>query len=239
MVRLKFYAALRDAAGQDEIEWVLKRSCQVKMLVRSLQETYPGLAAHLDREKTLVSVNDEMARPETVVSDGDEIAFMPPFSGGGQPAGQAGPLDLQAGRFLPMARVQEADFSLDAELSRVKQTSKRIGGVAVFVGSARDFSKGREVLSIRLEQHAGMAEKKIRELRESTLRKFPVIEVSIIHRTGELSIGDNIVLIVVGAEHRSQAFEACRWCIDELKRTVPLWKKERTPGGEVWVEDRP
>ena len=84
-----------------------------------------------------------------------------------------------------------------------------------------------------------MAEKKIREIREAALKRFPIIEVSMIHRIGELSIGDNIVLIIVGAEHRSQAFEACRWCIDELKRTVPLWKKEVTPGGEIWVEDRP
>jgi molybdopterin synthase catalytic subunit len=171
------------------------------------------------------------------VKDGDEIAFMPPFSGGGLPADRRP--GLRDEKALPMTRLQEGDFSLDAEVSRVKQKSKRIGAVAVFMGTARDFSKGREVLSISLEQYAGMAEKKVHELRETTLKKFQVIEVLIVHRIGELSIGDNIVLIIVGAEHRAQAFEACRWCIDELKRTVPLWKREKTPSGEIWVEDRP
>jgi molybdopterin synthase catalytic subunit len=256
MVRLRFYAALRDAAGRDEIRLKLNRSCPVEALVHSLHERHPRLAAILEREKTLISVNEEMARPDTVVKDGDEIAFMPPFSGGALHAappharrgGHAGRADLprrRAGRSvqraesLPPARIQEADFSMEAEISRVKRKSKRTGAVAVFVGTARDFSKGHEVLSVRLEQYAGMAEKKIREVRETALKKFPVIEVSIVHRTGELSIGDNIVMIVVGSEHRAEAFEACRWCIDELKRTVPLWKKERTPGGEIWVEDRP
>jgi len=237
MVTVKFYAALREAAGKDEIRLELERSCPVKTLVRSLRDMHPGLVMLLEQRTTLVSVNEEMARPETIVKDGDEIAFMPPFSGGGLPAARRP--GLRDEKALPMARLQEGDFSLDAEVSRVKQKSKRIGAVAVFMGTAREFSKGHEVLSISLEQYAGMAEKKIHELRETALKKFQVIEVLIVHRIGELSIGDNIVLIIVGAEHRAQAFEACRWCIDELKRTVPLWKREKTPSGEIWVEDRP
>jgi molybdopterin synthase catalytic subunit/molybdopterin converting factor small subunit len=237
MVTLKFYAALRQVAGLDDIRLGLKQPCPVRTLVQSLQDMHPELATLLDQGKILVSVNEEMAQPDTVVKDGDEIAFMPPFSGGGMPATRL-PGRL-AEESLPMARIQEADFSLDAEVARVKQKSKRVGAVAVFLGTAREFSKGHEVLSISLEQYAGMAGKKVRELRETALKQFPIFEVSIVHRIGELSIGDNIVLIVVGAEHRAQAFEACRWCIDELKRTVPLWKKEKTPSGEIWVEDRP
>lgn len=237
MVAVKFFGMLRQVAGRDEIQLELKRPCPVRALVQSLQESHPKLSSLCDEKKILISVNEEMARPETVVKDGDEIAFMPPFSGGSLPAARLP--GRRAGKSFPITRIQEADFSIDAEVARVKQRSKRIGGIAVFLGTARDFSKGHEVLSVTLEQYAGMAEKKIRKLRETALKKFPIIEVSIIHRVGELSIGDNIVLIIVGAEHRAQAFGACRWCIDELKRTVPLWKNERTPSGEIWVEDRP
>lgn len=241
MVTLKFFAILRQVAGQGEIQLELKQPCPVRALFRCLQDRHPKLVTLLEHGKILISVNEEMAQQETIVKDGDEIAFMPPFAGGsllGGP-GRTGPSVRPAGRSLPMARIQEADFSIDAEVGHVKQSSKRIGGIAVFLGTAREFSEGQPVLSVTLEQYAGMAEKKIREIRETALRRFPIIEVSIIHRVGELSIGDNIVLIIVGAEHRAQAFEACRWCIDELKRTVPLWKKERTTGGESWVEDRP
>jgi MoaD family protein len=239
MVTLKFFAALRQAVGAEEIRLELKRPCPVRMLVQSIEDRYPRLVTLFDQGKLLVSVNEEVARSETVVKDGDEVALMPPFSGGGL-APTRGPEGRgRRARSLLMARIQKTDFSIDAEVARVKEKSRRIGGIAIFLGSAREFSKGHEVLSIALEQYAGMAEKKIRELREAALEKFPIIELSIIHRIGELAIGDNIVLIIAGAEHRAQAFEACRWCIDELKRTVPLWKKEKTPSGEVWVEDRP
>jgi len=233
LVTLKFYAGLRQVAGQEEIRLELKRPCLVRALMQCLEERHPKLATLFDEGKLLVSVNEEMAQSETIVKDGDEIAIMPPFSGGGVPS------VCGSGRLLPMARIQHADFSIDSEVARVKQKSKRIGGIAIFLGAAREFSKGHQVLAIDLEQYAGMAEKKIRELREAALTKFQVIELAIVHRVGELSIGDNIVLIIVGAEHRPQAFEACRWCIDELKRTVPLWKKEKTPTGEIWVEERP
>ena len=236
MVTVRLFAAVRQAAGREEIRLELEQPCPVRVFVRTLQDSHPKLARLFDEKKVLIAVNEEMAQQETIVKDGDEIALMPPFAGGGGGRQSSG---RQAVEPRPMARIQEADFSLDEEVARVKQSSKRIGGIAVFLGTAREFSKDHEVRKLSLEQYAGMAEKKIREIREAALKRFPIIEVSMIHRIGELSVGDNIVLIIVGAEHRSQAFEACRWCIDELKRTVPLWKKEVTPGGEIWVEDRP
>jgi len=84
-----------------------------------------------------------------------------------------------------------------------------------------------------------MAEKRLAEIRDQALKDYDIIEVTIIHRVGEISIGENIVLIVVGAEHRKDAFRACSWCIDELKRITPIWKKETTPEGIVWVEEHP
>lgn len=138
-----------------------------------------------------------------------------------------------------LVRVQRENFSIDAEIDRVRSRSKRIGGIATFLGIARDRSQGRDVSGITFEHYEGMAQKKLREIRERALQDFDIIEVLILHRYGEIDIGENIVLIVVGAEHRADAFQACKWCIDELKQITPIWKLEQTPNGEVWVEEHP
>jgi len=144
-----------------------------------------------------------------------------------------------AGDDAKFVRVQREDFSVDAEINRVRGRSKRIGGIAIFLGTARDRSKGKDVDSITFEHYEGMAQKKLREIRERALKDFDIIEVAILHRYGEIGIGENIVLIVVGAEHRAEAFRACTWAIDELKQITPIWKLEHTPEGEVWVEEHP
>jgi molybdopterin synthase catalytic subunit len=138
-----------------------------------------------------------------------------------------------------LVRVQREDFLIDEELGRVRRRSKRIGGIAMFLGTARDRSKGRDVDGITFEHYEGMAQKKLREIRARALKDFDVIEVLVLHRYGEIGIGDNIVLIIVGAEHRAEAFRACKWAIDELKQITPIWKLEHTPEGEVWVEEHP
>lgn len=138
-----------------------------------------------------------------------------------------------------LVRVQREDFSIDEELRRVRRRSKRIGGLAIFLGTARDRSKGKDVDGITFEHYEGMAQKKLREIRERALKDFGVIELLILHRYGEIGIGDNIVLIIAGAEHRAEAFQACKWVIDELKQITPIWKLEHTPEGEVWVEEHP
>ncbi|MCS6297939.1 MAG: molybdenum cofactor biosynthesis protein MoaE [Nitrospira sp.] len=138
-----------------------------------------------------------------------------------------------------LVRVQREDFSIDEELRRVRARSKRIGGIAIFLGTARDRSKGKDVDGITFEHYEGMAQKKLREIRERGLKDFGIIELSILHRYGEIGIGDNIVLIIAGAEHRAEAFQACKWAIDELKQITPIWKLEHTPEGEVWVEEHP
>jgi molybdopterin synthase catalytic subunit len=136
-------------------------------------------------------------------------------------------------------RIQKEDFSIEEEIEGVKRVSKRIGGIVAFLGTTREFSKGREVNKLIFEHYSGMAEKRLRELRKKALEDFDIIEMRIVHRVGEIGVGENIVLIVVGAEHRADAFKACRWCIDELKKIVPIWKKEITTRGEVWVEEHP
>ena len=138
-----------------------------------------------------------------------------------------------------LVRVQREDFSIDEELRRVRARSKRIGGIAIFLGTARDRSKGKDVDGITFEHYEGMAQKKLRDIRERALKDFGVIELLILHRYGEIGIGDNIVLIIAGAEHRAEAFQACKWAIDELKQITHIWKLEHTPDGEVWVEEHP
>jgi len=136
-------------------------------------------------------------------------------------------------------RIQEADFSIEAEVDALRATSRRIGGIATFLGCARDFSEGRDVFSIAFEQYAGMAEVAMQALRTEALERFDIIEARIIHRVTTVHAGDQIVLIVVGAEHRGPAFDACEWLIDTLKQRVPIWKKEVTPDGDSWVSQHP
>lgn len=138
-----------------------------------------------------------------------------------------------------MVRIQEKAFSVDEEIELVKKSSKRIGGIAVFLGTARDFSKGKDISSLSFEHYPGMAEKKLNEIRERAIMDYGAIEVSIVHRVGKITIGENIVLIVAAAEHRKEAFKACEFAIDELKRITPIWKKETTTTGEEWVEQHP
>ena len=140
---------------------------------------------------------------------------------------------------LEWIKIQEADFLIEEEVNRIKERSKRIGGIVTFLGTARDFSKGKDIERIDFEYYPGMAEKKLNEIRERALADYNIIEVSIIHRVGRIEIGDNIVLIVVAAQHRKDAFKACEWCIDELKRITPIWKREETNQGEVWVVEHP
>jgi len=138
-----------------------------------------------------------------------------------------------------MIKIKKEDFQVDKEVMRTRSSFKNTGGVVVFIGTAREFSKGQEIKELHFKSYKDMALKNLQILREEALKKFDILELSIIHRLGPISIAENIVLIIATAEHRKAAFEACSWAIDELKRTVPIWKKEMTTGGDVWVEPHP
>ena len=232
MITVHLFGMTKMLAGnQGTLSLNLVNGSRVKDLVGVFETGYPAIGELIQKKKVLVSVNQEIAHEDTTIQDGDEIALLPPFAGGTH-------MD-HAGDDAQFVRVQREDFSVDAELNRVRGRSKRIGGIATFLGIARDRSKGRDVDSITFEHYEGMAQKKLREIRERALKDFDIIEVAILHRYGEIGIGENIVLIVVGAEHRAEAFRACKWAIDELKQITPIWKLERTPEGEVWVEEHP
>ena len=136
-------------------------------------------------------------------------------------------------------RIQQEDFSQDEEIGALKASSKRIGGIATFLGCARDFSEGREVSAISFDAYGSMALSELQKLRGEAIEKFGLLDARIVHRIGTVKSGDNIVFIAAGAERRVAALEACRWMIDELKQRVPIWKKEITPQGESWVTPHP
>ena len=136
-------------------------------------------------------------------------------------------------------RIQLEDFSQDEEIRALKASSLRMGGIATFLGCARDFSEGREVSEISFDAYDRMALPEMRKLRDEAIIRFGLIEARIVHRLGVVRGGDNIVFIATGAEHRAPALEACRWIIDELKERVPIWKKETTPQGDSWVTPHP
>lgn len=221
MIKVRFFAVIKERLGKEDISLDLSKG-SVAEIIRAIGEEFPNIESVLKSFNAMIAVNHEMADMDTIVKDGDEVAFIPPFSGG-----------------EGMVRIQEGDFSLDEEIERVKKSSKRIGGIAVFLGTARDFSKGKDIRALSFEHYPVMAERKLNEIRERAIKEFGAIEVSIVHKTGKITIGGNIVLIVAAAEHRKEAFKACEFAIDELKKITPIWKKETTTSGEEWVEQHP
>ena len=222
MITVKLFAILKDRVGRDEVK-ITAANGTVADLLQQVSREYPALSDILAPGRIVVSVNHEFVKQDAPIRDGDEVAFMPPFSGGS--AGQV--------------RIQRESFSLDREVELLKQSSSTIGGIVTFLGTTRDLSRGKAVSKLEFEHYPGMAEKKLSGIRERAIREYGVIDVTIIHRVGTIPVGENIVLIAVASAHRDEAFRACRFCIDELKRVTPIWKKETTPDGEVWVDEHP
>ncbi len=140
---------------------------------------------------------------------------------------------------IEAVRIQQEDFSQDEEIRALQASSKRMGGIATFLGCARDFSEGREISEISFDAYGSMALTELKRLRDDAIEKYELLDARIVHRIGTVKGGENIVFIAAGAEHRVAALEACRWMIDELKQRVPIWKKEITPQGDSWVTPHP
>jgi molybdopterin synthase catalytic subunit len=136
-------------------------------------------------------------------------------------------------------RIQQEDFSQDEEIKALQASSKRMGGIATFIGCARDFSEGREVTEISFDAYGSMAVAEMNKLRDEAMTRFGLLDARIVHRVGVIGAGEQIVFIAAGAEHRAPALQACHWLIDELKQCVPIWKKEVTPQGDAWVTPHP
>ena len=136
-------------------------------------------------------------------------------------------------------RIQHEDFSQDEEIRALRSSSSRMGGIATFIGCARDFSEDRSVSKVSFDAYGSMAVAEMKKLHAEGIAKFALLDARIVHRVGVVNAGEQIVFIAAGAEHRAPALQACHWLIDELKQRVPIWKKEITPEGESWVTSHP
>jgi MoaE-MoaD fusion protein len=233
LVRILFFGILKDLAGQGGESLDLPDNATLGDVLSHYQARIPRLKEW--SSSIAMSVNQEYAGPETKLSQGDEIALLPPVSGGlgtAQEAQVAGP----KGRPKHAAIVRER-IETRAVLEGIKRPED--GAAVVFEGVVRDNSRGRRTLYLDYEAYEDMAVKQMEELAEQVLSRFPIRDIAILHRLGRLQIGETSVLIVVASAHRAAAFDACRWLIDNLKRTVPIWKKEYFEDGVVWADGEP
>ncbi|NNL67421.1 MAG: molybdopterin converting factor subunit 1 [Myxococcales bacterium] len=215
-VRVLLFGSIREAVGAKELEVSLDAGATVSALRALLDARHPVFASA--GERLLVAVNQETVEPDRVLADGDEVAFLPPVSGGnGRCTIQDGPLDVDE----VVGRVMGPDA----------------GGLVTFVGAVRNHSKGHRIRHLEYEAYPGMAEREMDKIAEQAERRWPKTRLAIAHRVGHLEIGDLAVVIAAVAPHRGEAFAACQFAIDTLKVTVPIWKKEVTTSGEYWVED--
>jgi molybdopterin synthase catalytic subunit/molybdopterin converting factor small subunit len=179
-------------------------------------------------ESAAIAVNHEYAAPGCVLQDGDEVAILPPVSGG------VGSDDRQS---TPLVALVREPIDAVAIADGIKSGSD--GAVCVFDGIVRDNTRGRATLHLDYEAYEEMALRQMHLLRAEAMERFGVREVAIVHRLGRLAVGETSVLIAVGSAHRGAAFEACRWVIDTLKKTVPIWKREQFADGAVWADGEP
>jgi MoaE-MoaD fusion protein len=204
-VHVKLFAGLRERAGWSERELDG---------VDRVGGVWPALGLGNEPEGLLYAVNKEYADREHRLADGDEVALIPPVSGG-------------------TFRLSGEPLSLDAVVDEVR--SDRAGAIATFIGTTRVESRGNTVLHLDYEAYEEMAEQVMEEIAADLRLRYDLCEVAIHHRTGRVEIGESSVVIAVSAPHRQDALAACKEAIDTLKGQVPLWKKEFYEGGEEWI----
>jgi len=202
---VRLFAGLRERAGYSERELAG---------VARVADVWPALGLGDEPDGLLYAVNREYADAGRELADGDEVALIPPVSGGS-------------------FRVTEEPLSLDAVVGEVADGSA--GAVATFLGTVRRESRGRTVLYLEYEAYAEMAEGVMAQIAADLEQRYDLWAVAIHHRVGRVEIGEASVAIAVSAPHREDALAACKEAIDTLKQTVPLWKKEVYEGGEEWI----
>ncbi len=226
-VRVIPFGVLKERLGGATAAVELPEGATVGELLRRLSERTPELMLR----GIAVSVNAEFATAAQTLREGDEVGLLPPVSGG-----TAETADGQEDSDVLAALVREP-----IEAARLTAEARRgeDGAVVVFDGMVRDNSRGRRTLYLDYEAYEEMAVRQLRKLAVEARRSFGVHRVTIVHRLGRLEVGETSVLIVVAAAHRAQAFDACRWLIDTLKKSAPIWKRETFVDGAVWADGEP
>jgi molybdopterin synthase catalytic subunit len=216
-VNVLFFGITHDLTGcaQEQVE--LPPGENLEGLRRRYEARFPPLQSV--GSSLLLAVNQEIGKGSTPLRDGDEVAFLPPVSGGA------------GGDFYRLTRNPISASDLAKELRAPED-----GAVVVFEGIVRNHSRGRATLYLEYEAYEPMAIRKMEELGREAKEKFAIHGLGMIHRLGRLEIGETSVAIIVTAEHRRAALEACQYAIDRLKQAVPVWKKEYFADGAVWAE---
>lgn len=250
-VKVLFFGAARDVVGHGEIEIGLKENSTAANAFEQVLEKFPDLRRF--GRSLLLAVNQEYASADREVRDGDELALFPPVSGGAtaeinslkeserQDTGTAGVSPASALNATQEEGKSHDFFELTTDAINVGEVARRVvlpecGATVTLDGYAREWTKGRQTLHLIYEAYVPMAQRELERLGREAHERFEIAHIGIVHRTGRLEIGETSVVIAVSAPHRRSAFEACEWAIRELKRTVPIWKKEVFANGEVWVE---
>lgn len=215
-VRVRLFAGLRERAGTGTLELELPDGSV-------LGDVWPALSLGDEPPGILFAVNRAYTDRERTLAEGDEVALVPPVSGG--VSGGSEPQEL--------FRLSERPLSVDGAVDLVRSDSA--GAIATFVGTTRRRSRDRDVLYLDYEAYEGMAEQVMASLAADLKARHSLCEVAIHHRVGRVEIGETSVVIAVSAPHRAAALTACQEAIDELKVSVPLWKKEVYEGGEEWI----
>lgn len=216
---LKLFATLRERARVAELSREFPDGTSVGEIWQRLLGEFPALGGHLDGVG--FAVNHEYVKADYRPRDRDEVAFIPPVSGGAD-APWIGPITL--GR-----------EAIDVAALERAVASPAAGAIVTFAGTTRESNVGRRVIRLEYEAYEPMALSEMRKLAREAGERWKIVRVAIQHRVGPVAIGETSVAIAVAAAHRAEAFEACRFTIDRLKEIVPIWKKEYFDGGEIWV----
>ncbi len=231
-MKVLFFGILKDVVQRESDILVLPANATLEDLLRH----YRDLSLQFEQflPSIAFSVNQEYASPAAELKHGDEVALLPPVSGGLSDRPPEDPPQLATNRH---AAIVKHKIDTGQVLDGIKQPFH--GAVVVFEGIVRNNTRGRRTLYLDYESYEEMALKQMESLAAKALGEFKVRDIRIVHRLGRLLIGETSVLIVVASEHRAAAFDACRWVIDTLKRTVPIWKKEYFEDGAVWADGEP
>ena len=230
-VRVLFFGVLKDLLSSSGEAVTLPEGATVAQLMEQLRNGN-GIghraesAGHPVWSALAVAVNREYAAASAVLREGDEVALLPPVSGGADAAAVA-----------PIVALTRERIDRDALVAALQQPGD--GAVVVFDGIVRDNTRGRKTLYLDYEAYEEMAVNQMQKLAREAGERFAIDRVGVVHRLGRLEIGESSIVIVVTSAHRAAAFDACRWLIDTLKRTVPVWKKEHFADGAVWKDGEP